>query len=97
MGRRQYEIDPYLAMLKQSERKAIGYGFMALVAVAIAIFVANLDSQRTGTLALMVEAVRKTIGIGLFYTCGVLSLVSLWFIGKYVYFLKSSEKFDASQ
>jgi hypothetical protein len=96
MGRRQYEIDPYLAMLKQSERKAIGFGFMALVAVAIAVFVANLDSQRTGLLAPVIEQIRETIGMGLLYACGVLGLVSLWFIGKYIYFLKWPEKFDVN-
>ncbi|WP_426339732.1 hypothetical protein ACN9MZ_26125 [Pseudoduganella sp. S-14] len=90
----KHSIDPYVVMLKQSERKAIGYGLLALLILVIAIFVTSMDSERAGQLAPAVDRIRYTIALGLVCGCGLFALLSLWYIGKYAYFFKWPERFD---
>jgi hypothetical protein len=94
MGRRQHETAPYVTMLKQSERKAMGYGLIALLTLVIALFVTSMSSDGAGQFAPIVEQVRYTVGLGLLCACGVSALLSLWFIGRYAYFFKWPERFE---
>jgi hypothetical protein len=94
MGRRHHATDPYVAMLKQSERKAIGYGMAALLNLVIAFFVTSMSSEGSGQFSPIVEQVRYTFGLGLLCACGVSAVLSLWFIGRYVYFFKWPERFE---
>ncbi|CAN7476396.1 hypothetical protein [Massilia sp. LjRoot122] len=90
----KHSIDPYVAMLKRSERKAIGYGFLALFLLVLAFLVAGIGSAGAGQFAALVEPVRSTVG--LFLLCGsVLSIfAAIWFIGRYLYFVKWPERFE---
>lgn len=94
MGGRKYSIDPYIAMLKQSERKAVIYGLSALMTLVMEFIVTSPGDERAGHFAPLVEQVRYTAGLGMLFACGVFSLMSLWFIGRYVYFLKWPERFE---
>lgn len=87
-------IDPYVAMLKQSERKAMGYGVLALLMLLITFIVTGISSDSAGQFSPMVEQVRHTVGIGLLCGSGLSIFTSIWFICRYVYFLKWPERFD---
>lgn len=86
--------DPYVAMLKRSERKAIGYGFLALFLMVIAFFVAGINSNDAGRFSLLVEQVRYTVGLVLLCGSGLSILAAIWFIGRYAYFFKWPERFE---
>ena len=94
MRRRQHDTDPYLTMLKQSERKAIAYGLIAFLTLVITLFVTSMDSEGAGQFAPMVEQIRYAVGLFLVCACGVSALVSLWFIGRYAYYFKWPERFE---
>jgi hypothetical protein len=94
LGHRQYSIDPYVAILKQSERKAVAYGLIAALTLVIAFVVADLPGEGAGQFAPMVEQVRYTVGLGFLCACGASGLLSLWFIGRYAYFIKWPERFE---
>lgn len=81
-------------MLKQSERKAMGYGFIAAVTLAIAFIISHMNNDGAGQFAPVVEQVRYAAGLGLLGACGVSSLLALWFIGRYAYFIKWPERFE---
>jgi len=87
-------IDPYAAMLKRSERKAFGYGFLAAFLLAIAFIVAGINSDGAGQFSLMVEQVRSAVGLALLCGSGLSILVAIFFIGRYVYFFKWPERFE---
>lgn len=93
MGYR-HSIDPYVAMLKQSERKAFGYGFLALFLLGMAFLVAGTGSDGAGQFSPLVELVRSTVGLFLLCGSGLLILAATWFIGRYVYFFKWPERFE---
>lgn len=92
MGYR-HSLDPYVAMLKQSKRKAIGYGFLAVLLLILALLVAGIGSDSAGQFVLLVEPVRSTIGLFLLCGSGLSVLVAIWFIGRYMYFFKWPERF----
>jgi hypothetical protein len=87
-------IDPYVAMLKRSERKAMGYGVLALLMLVITFIVTGISSDGAGQFSPMVEQVRHTVGLGLLCGSGLSILTSIWFICRYVYFFKWPERFD---
>ena len=86
-------IDPYVAMLKLSERKAIGYGFMALFLLILAFVTTGIGSNGAGQFSALVEPVRSTVGLFLLYSSGLSILAAIWFIGRYVYFVKWPGRF----
>ena len=94
MSHRRYSTDPYLAMLKQSERKAMGYGLVAAMTLAIVFIISHMENDGAGQFAPVVEQVRYAVGLGLLGACGVSSLLALWFIGRYAYFIKWPERFE---
>lgn len=93
MGYR-HSNDPYVAMLKQSERKAFGYGFLALFLLGMAFVVASTGSDGAGQFSPLVELVRSTVGLFLLCGSGLSILAAIWFIGRYVYFFKWPERFE---
>lgn len=93
MGYR-HPIDPYVAMLKQSERKAIGYGFLALFLLVLALVVTGISSDGAGQFSALVEPVRSTVGLFLLSGSGLSILATIWFFGRYVYFVKWPERFE---
>ncbi|MFC5514126.1 hypothetical protein ACFPOU_23775 [Massilia jejuensis] len=44
----KYSIDPYITMLKQSERKVAGYGFLAVFLLVLSFLAAGIDSDGAG-------------------------------------------------
>jgi hypothetical protein len=86
-------IDPYVAKLKQSERKAFGYGFLALFLLVIAFLMAG-SSNVSGQFSPLVEQVRYAVGMILLCGSGVSILVAIWFIGQYMYVLKWPQRFE---
>lgn len=92
MGYR-HSIDPYVAMLKRSERKALGYGFLASFLLILAFLATGIGSDGAGQFSALVEPVRSTVG--LFFLCGsgLSIMATIWFIGRYVYFVKWPERF----
>jgi len=90
----KHSDDPYVAMLKRSERKAIGYGFLALFLMVIAFVVAGTSSDGAGQFSPLVEQVRYAVGLVLLCGSGLSILAAIWFIGRYVYFFKWPERFE---
>ena len=90
----KHSIDPYVAMLKRSERKAIGYGFLAFLLLVLAFLVASIDGDGAGEFSALVEPVRSTVGLFLLSGSGLSILASIWFIGRYVYFIKWPDRFE---
>jgi len=90
----KHSIDPYVAMLKRSERKAIGYGLLALFLLIVAVLVSNLGGDRAGQFSTLVEPVRSTVGIFLLCGSGISIFAAIWSIGQYVYFVKWPERFE---
>lgn len=93
MGYR-HSIDPYVAMLKRSERKAIGYGFLALLLLILAFVATGIGGDSAGQFSALVEPVRSTVGLFLLCGSGFSIVVAMWFIGRYVYFVKWPERFE---
>ena len=94
MSYSRYSQDPYFKMLKQAERKAIGYGLIAAITLIIAMIIAHAKNAGAGQFASVVEQVHYVVGLVLLCVCGVSSVLSLWFIGRYAYFIKWPERFD---
>lgn len=92
--RYKHSVDPYVGMLKRSERKAIGYGFLALLLLVLAFLVAGIGSDGDGQFLPLVEPVQSTVGLFLLCGSGLSILAAIWFIGRYVYFFKWPERFD---
>lgn len=90
----KHSTDPYVAMLRRSERKAIGYGFLALLLMVIAFFVTGISSHGTGQFSPVVEHVRYTVGLVLLCGSGLSVSAAIWFVGRYVYFFKWPERFE---
>ena len=90
----RYSIDPYVAMLKTSERRATGYGLLAFFMLVITFVVSGISSDGAGQFSPMVEQVKCAVGLGLLGGSGLSGLVSLCFIGRYVYFFKWPERFN---
>lgn len=90
----KHSIDPYMAVLKQSERKVIGYGSLALFLLVMAFVVADIGGDGAGQFSALVELVRSKVGLFLLCGSGLSSLAALRFIGRYVYFVKWSERFE---
>jgi formate/nitrite transporter FocA (FNT family) len=90
----KHTIDPYVAVLKRSEHKAIGYGFLALFLLVLAFQVASIGSGDAGQFSALVEPVRFTVGLLLLCGSGLSTLAAIWFIGRYVYFVKWPERFE---
>ncbi|GAA0432513.1 hypothetical protein ACFOY5_20960 [Massilia aurea] len=88
----KHSIDPCVALLKRSERKAIGYGFLALFLLVLAFLVAGIDSDGAGQFSALVEPVRSTVGLFLLSGSGLSILAAIWLIGRYVYFVKWPER-----
>lgn len=93
----KHSIDPYVAMLKRSERKAFGYGFLALFLLILAVVASGIggnDAGNAGKFSVLVEPVRSTVGLFLICGSGLSLLAAIWFIGRYVYFVKWPERFE---
>ena len=90
----KHSIDPYVAMLKQSERKAMGYGFLAVFLLVLAFLAAGIDSDGAGQFAALVEPVRSMVGLFLLCGSGISISAAIWFIGRYLYFVKWPERFE---
>lgn len=90
----KHSSDPYVAMLKRSELKAIGYGFLALFLRVIAFLVVCISNDDAWQFSLLVEQVRYTVGLVLLCGSGLSILAAIWFIGRYVYFFKWPERFE---
>ncbi|WP_313171829.1 hypothetical protein [Massilia oculi] len=90
----KHSIDPYMAMLKQSERKAFGYGFLALFLLILAFVANGIGGNDAGTFSVLVEPVRTTVGLFLICGSGLSLLSAIWFIGQYVYLVKWPERFE---
>ena len=93
MGYR-HSIDPYVAMLKRSERKAIGYGLLTLFLLILAFVATCLGGDGAGQFSALVEPVRSTARLFLLCGSGLSILATIWFIGRYVYFVKWPERFE---
>lgn len=90
----KHSIDPYIAMLKQSERKAMGYGFLAVFLLVLAFLAGGMDSDGAGQFSALVEPVQSMVGLSLLGGSGLSILAAVWFIGRYVYFAKWPERFE---
>lgn len=90
----KHSIDPYVAMLKRSERKAFGYGFLALFLLILAVVASGIGGNDAGKFSVLVEPVRSTVGLFLISGSGLSFLAAIWFIGRYVYFVKWPERFE---
>jgi len=93
MGYR-HSIDPYVAMLKRSERKAIGYGILALFLLILAFVATGIGGDGAGQFSALVAPVRSTVGLFLLCGSGLSIVAAIWFIGRYVYFVKWPERFE---
>lgn len=92
--RYRHSIDPYVAMLKQSERKAMGYGFLALFLLILAFVATGISGDGAGQFSALVEPVLSTVGLFLLCGSGLSIMAAIWFIGRYVYFFKWPERFE---
>jgi hypothetical protein len=81
-------------MLKQSDRKALGYGFLALFLLILAFVATGISGDGAGQFSALVEPVRSTVGLFLLYGSGLSIMAAIWFIGRYVYFFKWPERFE---
>ena len=90
----KHSIDPYVAMLKRSERKAIACGFLAVFLLVLAFLVAGIGSDSAGQFSALVEPVRSTVGLFLLCGSGLSILAAIWLIGRYMYFVKWPERFQ---
>jgi hypothetical protein len=90
----KHSIDPYVAMLKQSERKAIGYGFLALLLLILAYVATGVGDDDAGQFSALVAPVRSMVGLFLLCGSGLSISAVIWFIGRYVYFVKWPERFE---
>lgn len=93
MGRRRPYIDPYEAMMKRLERSGWAYALAAGAALIAFFVIGNFNNEKAGQLAPLVEQVQSVIGLGFLCLAGVSCAVSLWSIGRYVYFAKWPEQF----
>lgn len=93
MGYRN-SIDPYVTMLKQSEREAVGYGVLAVVLLVLAVVASDIGVNDAGQFSVLVEPVRSTVSAFLLGGSGLSILAAIWFIGRYVYFVKWPERFE---
>jgi hypothetical protein len=87
-------IDPYVAMLKQSERKAIGYGLLALFLLIMAYVATGIGGDGAGQFSAVVERVQSMMALFLLCGSGLSILAAIWFIGRYAYFVKWPERFE---
>lgn len=93
MGRRRPYIDPYEATMKRLERSGWAYA-LAAGAALVASFVAwNFNNEGAGQFRPLVEQVQFMIGYGFLCLAGLSCAVSLWSIGRYVYFANWPERF----
>jgi hypothetical protein len=83
-----------VAILKRSERKAIGYGFLALFLLILAFVATGIGGDGAGQFSALVEPVRSTVGLFLLCGSGLSVVAAIWFIGRYVYFVKWPERFE---
>jgi len=90
----RHSIDQYVAMLKRLERKAIGYGFLALFLLILAFVVNSIGSDNAGQFSALVEPVRSMVGRFLLCGSGLSILAAICFIGRYVYYIKWPERFE---
>lgn len=90
----KHSIDPYVAMLKRSERKAFGYGFLALFLLILAVVASGIGGNDAGKFSVLVESLRSTVGLFLICGSGLSLLAAIWFIGRYMYFVKWPERFE---
>jgi hypothetical protein len=90
----KHSIDPYAAMLNESERKAIGYGFLTSFLLVLAFLVVEISTDGAGKFSSLVESVQSTVGLFLLCASGLSILISIWFIVRYVYFFKRPERSD---
>jgi hypothetical protein len=72
----------------------IGYGFLALFLLALSLVATGIGSDGAGQFSALVEPVRSTVGLFLLSGSGLSILASIWFIGRYVYFVKWPERFE---
>jgi len=93
MGYR-HSIDPYVTMLKRSERKALAYGFLALFLLILAFIATGIGGDGAGQFSALVEPVWSTVGLLLLCGSGLSLVAAIWFIGRYVYLVKWPERFD---
>ena len=93
MGYR-HSIDPYAAMLKRSERKAIGYGFLGFFLMILASMANGIGSDGAGQFSSLIEPVRSMVARFLLCGSGLSILAAIWFIGRYVYYIKWPERFE---
>jgi hypothetical protein len=92
MGRRP-DIDPYDAMMNRLERNGWAYA-LASGAALVACFVTwNSNNEGASQFGPLVEQVRSMIGLGFLCLCGLSCALSLWSMGRYVYFAKWPERF----
>lgn len=90
----KHSIDPYVAMLKRSERKAFGYGFLALFLLILTVVASGIGGNDAAKFSVLVEPVRSTVGLFLICGSGLSLLAAIWFISRYVYFVKWPERFE---
>jgi len=90
----KHSVDPYVAMLKRSESKAVSYCFLSLFLLILALLTAGIDSDGAGQFSALVEPVRSMVGLFLLGGSGLSILAAIWFIGRYVYFVKWPERFE---
>ncbi|MFC5477194.1 hypothetical protein [Massilia suwonensis] len=93
MGYR-HSIDLYVAMLRRSERNAIGYSFLALFLLILAFVATGIGGDGTGQFSALVEPVRSTVGLFLLCGSGLSIVAATWFNSRYVYFVKWPERFE---
>ncbi len=84
-------------MLKQAERRATGYGLIAFMTLIVTLVVIEPVSKDAGQFGPMVDQIRYAIGLILLSVGGVSAAVSLWFIGRYIYYFKWPERFQDDQ
>jgi hypothetical protein len=90
----KHSIDPYEAMLKRSERKAFGYGFLALFLLSLVFVASGIGGNDAGKFSVLLEPVRSTVGLFLICGSGLSFLAAIWFIGRYVYLIKWPKRFE---
>lgn len=90
----KHSIDPYVAMLKRSERKAFGYGVLALFLMILAFMASGIGDNDAGKFSVLVDPLRSTISLFLICGSGASLLAAIWFIGRYMYFVKWPERFE---
>lgn len=90
----KYSVDPYVAMLKRSERKAVSYGFLAFFLFVLALLVNGIGSDGAGQFSPLVEPVRSMVSLFILCGSGLSIFAAIWFIGRYVYYFKWPERFE---